>query len=693
MFYSEAILSKKGPLAKVWLAAHWERKLSKTQFLQTNIHTSVGAIMGDDQPPMALRLSGQLLLGVVRIYSRKARYLLEDCNEALVKIKMAFRKGVVDMPDEQIMASSNAITLADSITEFDIMLPGPDANVGLWDDPTSFLLPPSTPTSQQHSSSAATANISRPQDITLSDTVSRDTLFDPLMMLGGEDLLSQVPDTEDARDMHFDLGLEDDLGPITRGDRLLAPVDEDAMEDVEVEVGRDAAPEQSLLIDDLMGEKGKDREDVTFDEPSIFSAGDVSGLDALPVARADDDPLTALEGEAGEDVLEMDLDAPLQRIEEEGGEEGDDGEEEESGKADEGFAVFTPLQPEKDIGAGLGTPDKIMFELETPRPAVTPATTVATVAPHRRRKLIVDKVTELPHESIKSQIADTSDIVVAPTFLPPTRKLMLLRDIDRQGARYHLDLSAPAGLVPELRGLFERKIKRPIAAGSDGRAAKLAKLEKGQEEDEEEEKEEEEEDEARVPVGEDELEEPIGDSFAPEEPMYEGQGEDILERDITPTPPPKSKSKAKDQHVPDTTRPRSSDDASETGSLHNLFDAEERDEEEAQQAAEAAAMSKAKPGTAGAGSSSQGFSKSTVRTMKMLQREFGKREETGEDAVVRYEEMAGKAKRRDAVKLFFELLVLTTKDVVQVRQTESYGGIEVRPKEKLFEPIPIMTGR
>lgn len=44
--------------------------------------------MGDDQPPMALRLSGQLLLGVVRIYSRKARYLLEDCNEALVKIKM-----------------------------------------------------------------------------------------------------------------------------------------------------------------------------------------------------------------------------------------------------------------------------------------------------------------------------------------------------------------------------------------------------------------------------------------------------------------------------------------------------------------------------------------------------------------------------------------------------------------------------
>jgi len=46
------------------------------------------AIMGQEVELMALRLSGQLLLGVVRIYSRKARYLLDDCNEALLKIKM-----------------------------------------------------------------------------------------------------------------------------------------------------------------------------------------------------------------------------------------------------------------------------------------------------------------------------------------------------------------------------------------------------------------------------------------------------------------------------------------------------------------------------------------------------------------------------------------------------------------------------
>ena len=45
--------------------------------------------MGQEVEVMALRLSGQLLLGVVRIYSRKAKYLLDDCNEALLKIKMA----------------------------------------------------------------------------------------------------------------------------------------------------------------------------------------------------------------------------------------------------------------------------------------------------------------------------------------------------------------------------------------------------------------------------------------------------------------------------------------------------------------------------------------------------------------------------------------------------------------------------
>jgi hypothetical protein len=51
------------------------------------------AIQSNQQEePIALRVSGQLLLGVVRIYSRKTKYLLEDCNEALVKIKLVKQK-------------------------------------------------------------------------------------------------------------------------------------------------------------------------------------------------------------------------------------------------------------------------------------------------------------------------------------------------------------------------------------------------------------------------------------------------------------------------------------------------------------------------------------------------------------------------------------------------------------------------
>ncbi len=88
MFYSEALLSKTGPLARVWLSANIERRLSKTHVIQSNLSSSIEAMTTASQAPMALRLSGQLLLGVVRIYSRKARYLLEDCNEALMKIKM-----------------------------------------------------------------------------------------------------------------------------------------------------------------------------------------------------------------------------------------------------------------------------------------------------------------------------------------------------------------------------------------------------------------------------------------------------------------------------------------------------------------------------------------------------------------------------------------------------------------------------
>jgi cohesin complex subunit SCC1 len=72
------------------LAAHWgDKKLARPQIFATDIAQSVDTIVNPTMP-LALRMSGHLLLGVVRIYSRKVKYVLSDCTEAMLKLQMAF---------------------------------------------------------------------------------------------------------------------------------------------------------------------------------------------------------------------------------------------------------------------------------------------------------------------------------------------------------------------------------------------------------------------------------------------------------------------------------------------------------------------------------------------------------------------------------------------------------------------------
>jgi hypothetical protein len=65
----------------------------------------------------ALRLSGHILLGVSRIYSRKARYLLGDAADALQKTKMAFATSVVLDLTLDLMMTTGPELLADALTE------------------------------------------------------------------------------------------------------------------------------------------------------------------------------------------------------------------------------------------------------------------------------------------------------------------------------------------------------------------------------------------------------------------------------------------------------------------------------------------------------------------------------------------------------------------------------------------------
>ncbi|WFC95383.1 sister chromatid cohesion protein 1 [Malassezia brasiliensis] len=194
MLPNEVLLTQQGPLARVWLAAHWERKLNKAQFLQTDIPASVETIVGEgeDDAPVALRLSGQLLLGIVRIYSRKAKYLEDDCNDALLRIQVAFRgaNAVIDLSHDQQNLSRAAITLPDTLSVADLLMPEP-----------AYAAPAAA-------AAAHARHSARPADITLPDSqlASMDVdipSYEPDSLLGGA-----LADLDTST--QFDLGIEDD---------------------------------------------------------------------------------------------------------------------------------------------------------------------------------------------------------------------------------------------------------------------------------------------------------------------------------------------------------------------------------------------------------------------------------------------------------------------------------------------------
>jgi len=128
MFYEAQILCQHGQLGKVWIAAHWDKKLSKTTLSQvssSNIVKDAGTWIWRDSPvflravvfcvscgrqyaaesmaltlvycilevilshegAFSLRLRGHLLFGLCRIYYKKVDFLYSDCTKVLVKIK------------------------------------------------------------------------------------------------------------------------------------------------------------------------------------------------------------------------------------------------------------------------------------------------------------------------------------------------------------------------------------------------------------------------------------------------------------------------------------------------------------------------------------------------------------------------------------------------------------------------------
>ncbi|XP_021765684.1 sister chromatid cohesion 1 protein 2-like isoform X2 [Chenopodium quinoa] len=110
MFYSQCLLSSKGPLGAIWVAGYFFKRLKKRQVTDTDIISSVDKVLREGLPSVTYRILAYLLLGVVRIYSKKVEYLFNDCHETVSYInRFSVGKKVVSFRD--IVRSSPSITL------------------------------------------------------------------------------------------------------------------------------------------------------------------------------------------------------------------------------------------------------------------------------------------------------------------------------------------------------------------------------------------------------------------------------------------------------------------------------------------------------------------------------------------------------------------------------------------------------
>ncbi|KAH7170933.1 double-strand-break repair protein rad21 [Dactylonectria macrodidyma] len=449
MFYSETLLQKSGPLARVWLSANLERKLSKNHILQSNVTDSVEAIIMPNQAPMALRLSGQLLLGVVRIYQRKTRYLLDDCNEAMMKIKMAFRSsGNNDMAINLQIPNREALLLPDRITPYDNfeLPPPPDA---------SWLLSQVDDVATNPVGRKGRASNNR--DINLQEDFDNSQFLTDNLGLD-EDGLEPMGDLE----LELDFGLDMDGGPSQS-----------------IEFGRDA-PEARPVEDDMLSE---------FDMPRLKDGAEDTALDLHlggdgvmiadeegDIAMGDDFQFNPEDQSAMPEMAAAPQfrrarisESPLSDIDEE-------------------FAKEVEAEYTMHHQTDLYEPDDEMEHSLVRRPAQRAK---------KQKILTPDDEIALSSNHIKRQQANRENIIKAASFLPRDPFLLALMDMQKSGGFVSSIMmeGRSSAWAPELRGMLSldavrgmNELKRKRDSGiadvdSDQGASKSPRLELGDDTD------------------------------------------------------------------------------------------------------------------------------------------------------------------------------------------------------------------
>uniref|UniRef100_A0A7S2S5L9 Rad21/Rec8-like protein N-terminal domain-containing protein n=1 Tax=Rhizochromulina marina TaxID=1034831 RepID=A0A7S2S5L9_9STRA len=639
MFYSQIILAKKGPLGKIWLAAHWDKKLTKVQIFQTDIERSVDSIV-NPSVPLALRVSGHLLLGVVRIYSRKVKYLMNDCTEALVKIKLAFRPGAVDLPEDQAEGASSAINVA-NFEEFDMQL----------DLAMPFTLE-HLPASEQWMA-AASQTMARRQDITLADAeVTASQLSLPSLRTRGAGDAEEWGEEFDPRDERANIGLGDELD-----DNLGGALDPDAQVDSieDIEVGRRDSSIQSR------GSRG-------------LSLG--QDLSKFSVDSAD--PAPTLEEDFGADLEP--LPSPLL-------EDGGDPDLEPLDPMDTDGGAAMAFDPEGDLSFGMASEDGAAVDGAPahPSPSTQPPP-VARPKKNRKRRLLIDGATELAGSQIKENLRDTGDIV--RVFLPPRQRA---RGAEERLPALEERMAQPnhRNLAPELLEMFSWTMRAndmpfalregwteagPTASGRESIAEAAP---------------EDTVDDIEQALGHDE--EP-GPSFAqdvvgfPEEDLAFPEDENAM--DLPPDEEPEPFDPAEDYNdlpgapesplrLGDSVITRDSG-AFRLGAV-NAFAEEDT--------AEGGALDTGRAEEGGGAGGAGHWHPNTREVMNMVERAL---QHNGE---VRYNKMAhvGTKKQVDrltAANTFFELLQLKTWDYIELGQGEAYGDITVSKGRKFDLGVP-----
>lgn len=131
-YSSVRISTRNGPLAQIWLAANMSN-LPKISVLQTSIPESAEEIAkasgcDDDEANVeriTLHTSGDLLQGIVRVYSKQATFLLTDIKDTLMKISTLFRANQrinVTVGKGNTITSIEQLILQDSVTEREVLM-------------------------------------------------------------------------------------------------------------------------------------------------------------------------------------------------------------------------------------------------------------------------------------------------------------------------------------------------------------------------------------------------------------------------------------------------------------------------------------------------------------------------------------------------------------------------------------------